>query len=668
MNVKVITDIQAFLNLKEAWESLTKKTKETTYFNTFNYNRIWWEIYKKEQDKKLFIIVIFENKQIVGIAPLIIQEIRNSFKKYRLLRFMGISHYNNFIFIASQNNENKIIRCIFKTIFSHSDLWDQLNLAYISSNFSLASYLFRNVQLNPFFKIQTGLPYIKLSGNSSFESFINTRDLPSDFNRYIRKLKREYAYQIEELECSKPETIETLLSFDKQNPNEYSPLKNSNKIELFKKTCEANDYKIFKLANLGGEPVSFAVFYKFNRKLHFWYTGYNATYKNTRPGHVLMYEILKRLFEKKEMDEIDFGSGNFAWKFEWTRLLNHSYTLDLWSEKLKPDILKNDITCDHKITHENNQTDFPLVSVIIRTKDRPALLREAIVSVNMQSYPNIEIILVNDGGKDVAYVISDFHQKPCQIKYIYLEKNIGRSGAAKAGLENISGDYFMFLDDDDLWDMDHVSSLVDAIRFHPQYRVAYSGVRLEGNKPAFNKPYNSYLLKAENYIPINAVIFHRQLLDAGCCFDENLKESDEIWDFLLQAACFTDFYHLNHISATYRDKGNSMIGPYRADSEIIQSVRLKIFDKWGKKWSPQDLNDTFLYFLTQSRELSKIQYEKQTLESWLKALEIEIRAVFNSLSWRVGRFFVKVALKFMLKKSTPTAQDHIQKILTEIST
>ena len=45
--------------------------------------------------------------------------------------------------------------------------------------------------------------------------------------------------------------------------------------------------------------------------------------------------------------------------------------------------------------------EWPLVSVIVRTKDRPELLRDALKSIASQTYRPIEIVLVNDGGCEV---------------------------------------------------------------------------------------------------------------------------------------------------------------------------------------------------------------------------------------------------------------------------
>ncbi len=53
----------------------------------------------------------------------------------------------------------------------------------------------------------------------------------------------------------------------------------------------------------------------------------------------------------------------------------------------------------------NEAKNSPLVSIIVRTKNRPVLLAEALQSIAEQTYPKIEIIVVNDGGDDVSEVI-----------------------------------------------------------------------------------------------------------------------------------------------------------------------------------------------------------------------------------------------------------------------
>src|SRR3954451_7311007 len=86
------------------------------------------------------------------------------------------------------------------------------------------------------------------------------------------------------------------------------------------------------------------------------------------------------------------------------------------------------------------------ISVVVRTKDRPALLAEAIASIRATAYP-AEIIVVNDGGArpDVEGVVLVEH-----------EASRGRSEAANAGVRAAKNDFVTFLDDDDLYYSEHL--------------------------------------------------------------------------------------------------------------------------------------------------------------------------------------------------------------------
>lgn len=94
------------------------------------------------------------------------------------------------------------------------------------------------------------------------------------------------------------------------------------------------------------------------------------------------------------------------------------------------------------------------VSVIIPVYNTEKYLSECVESVLAQTYKNMEILLIDDGAKDMSPKICDeYAQKDSRIKVIH-KKNGGLSDARNTGIEVCSGDYVMFLDSDDYWD-DH---------------------------------------------------------------------------------------------------------------------------------------------------------------------------------------------------------------------
>ncbi|PLX74734.1 MAG: hypothetical protein C0614_11615, partial [Desulfuromonas sp.] len=125
----------------------------------------------------------------------------------------------------------------------------------------------------------------------------------------------------------------------------------------------------------------------------------------------------------------------------------------------------------------NNCTGSPLVSLIVRTRNRPELLKEALASIARQGRQNLEVIIVNDGGCPVTGLATEqLVGRSVRVEDHAVCK--GRAAAANSGLALVRGDYVGFLDDDDTIEPDHLESLMAVALAHQQQpAVVYSAVR-----------------------------------------------------------------------------------------------------------------------------------------------------------------------------------------------
>ena len=111
--------------------------------------------------------------------------------------------------------------------------------------------------------------------------------------------------------------------------------------------------------------------------------------------------------------------------------------------------------------HGNNPY---LVSVIIPVYNVLPYLRAALDSVTGQTYPFLEILIVDDGSTDGSGEICDeYKEKDRRIRVIHQE-NRGLSAARNTGLNLMIGDLVSFLDADDWFHMDMIEKMVSAIR------------------------------------------------------------------------------------------------------------------------------------------------------------------------------------------------------------
>lgn len=111
---------------------------------------------------------------------------------------------------------------------------------------------------------------------------------------------------------------------------------------------------------------------------------------------------------------------------------------------------------------------MPKVSIITPVYNRPQYLEEAANSIQQQSYPDWEHIIVDDGSTNVLTqeVLTRVARLPGTI--IYRTENKGLGAARNFGIERSAGEYILTLDDDDKWHNDFIRTALDIFEKTPQ--------------------------------------------------------------------------------------------------------------------------------------------------------------------------------------------------------
>ena len=112
--------------------------------------------------------------------------------------------------------------------------------------------------------------------------------------------------------------------------------------------------------------------------------------------------------------------------------------------------------------------NVPQVSVILPTYNRAWIVEEAVASVLEQTFPNFELIVVDDGSTDDTRARLERHGD--RIRYLY-QRNQGVSAARNTGLQHAAGELIALLDSDDLWAPDKLARQVAFFGTHPQARI-----------------------------------------------------------------------------------------------------------------------------------------------------------------------------------------------------
>ena len=197
------------------------------------------------------------------------------------------------------------------------------------------------------------------------------------------------------------------------------------------------------------------------------------------------------------------------------------------------------------------------VSIVVRTYNRPRRLAEALDSLAQSSYRNVELVLVNDGGRRPE-VAEGF---PFDVRRVDLDRNRGRAAAAQAGVEAASGDCIGFLDDDDLLAPEHLETLTAL--FSGDVEVAYGDAAVVSYRPGtggwvecgrrlpYSRDFDRGILLLDNYIPFHTVLMAREAVERAGPFDEGLPIFED-WDLLIRLSRSTDFVHIARTTCEYR--------------------------------------------------------------------------------------------------------------------
>jgi glycosyltransferase involved in cell wall biosynthesis len=176
---------------------------------------------------------------------------------------------------------------------------------------------------------------------------------------------------------------------------------------------------------------------------------------------------------------------------------------------------------------------LPLVSIIVVCHNYGRFLAEAIESALAQTYPNREVLVVDDGSTDDSLEVASRYRDSIRI---LTHPNMGFERTCNRAVGEARGEYFAFLSADDVFEPAYVEELVAALRRSPDASFAYCRARMFGARSGLTRgfPFSVYLLvRMANYINGSALTRRADYIGVGG-YDELGEHANEDWDFWLK--------------------------------------------------------------------------------------------------------------------------------------
>jgi glycosyltransferase involved in cell wall biosynthesis len=237
-------------------------------------------------------------------------------------------------------------------------------------------------------------------------------------------------------------------------------------------------------------------------------------------------------------------------------------------------------------------------SVIIPTKNRAGLLKNAIESVLSQTFQDWELVIVDDHSDDhTKEVVKSFNSG--KIKYIRNTKSLGPGGSRNSGIKtvNVECRYISLLDDDDIYYPEFLQHTFDALKNTPD-TVGFCWTGIENFYPANNRrqiffwdpPYKNKEEAFDGFLEKRligtgyGITFKKSIFDKTGYFDENLRAVEDT-DFFLRV--LQNYYYVKipqtlvrvtrhdtlHVNLDSADKAEALTAIYGKHREKILSNR-----------------------------------------------------------------------------------------------
>lgn len=225
--------------------------------------------------------------------------------------------------------------------------------------------------------------------------------------------------------------------------------------------------------------------------------------------------------------------------------------------------------------------EFPLVSIIVPAYNCENYISETLLSLFEQDYPNIEIIVVNDGSTDgTLNLLKTYAEKVLLIDQV----NTGVSGARNHGIQAARGEFISFCDSDDLWAPQKVSEQVNYFADHANVAMVYCGwhVWKADNEGRFIVPKDFKLPVNSPEIDLSESgwIYHKLLLDCVCLTSTVMLRKyivSDIGVFDTDLACGEDYdYWLRISRITEIHKLKSKLVLYRSIPQSISQIPTQV--------------------------------------------------------------------------------------------
>ena len=351
IRVEIIQDIKSLKTLEETWNCLLENCSEKNPFLSFSWIYTWWEVFGK--NRRLFVLVIYSENQIIGIFPLMISNEVHHLFAIRRMQFIGIRKSDYLSPLLAREPE-LCWHLAIESIYNHRNLWDVVELGRMREESNSFLQL-----LNILNKMDTvrklvrqdkdcqGCPAILIEGGLEqyFKQRISAKGLETA-RRKLRKIEKMGDVSFSQTGGGKSlhDILKELAALERKS------WKGSNGTGIFQSEldrefffrissafAESGWLSIYTL-RVNNQPVAFFYGFKYNNRYYYYNSSYDSLWKSYSPSLLLLMKIIQDCFENN-FEEVDFLQGEENYKLKLSNKIWNIYKALLFHSGYRSTIL-----------------------------------------------------------------------------------------------------------------------------------------------------------------------------------------------------------------------------------------------------------------------------------------------------------------------------------------
>jgi CelD/BcsL family acetyltransferase involved in cellulose biosynthesis len=347
LSIAEITSERQFRTLHTAWDDLLKKSHNSSPFFAHAWFQCCFAGYA--QQKHLFILVVRDGPDVVGIAPL--WRFQDTLRRIPVWRigFITIPDTPVVDFILHRERHDAALRAIFHHLcHDRRGLWDVLSLGQWpaeSPHQAVVRELLESQRRRLTTAVASLSPYISIDGR--WEAFLQTRSVR--FRKTHRNIINRMAKLGKlEIQCYHQDPTGTvfddILRVSGRSWKQRAGLAISNGnaarqfFEALTNMAEQHGWLLIWLLKVDGVPIAMEYDLSCDGRVYALRSDFNEAYREYSPGAYLQYQIIKYLFDHEYL-EYNAGPGMNSYKLHWTEQIRENIVLHVYNNNLKGSLI-----------------------------------------------------------------------------------------------------------------------------------------------------------------------------------------------------------------------------------------------------------------------------------------------------------------------------------------